>query len=54
MMKVECPMVACKHNIMKECNKESISLKWRLAADTGSGNIVFMECLQMELQDGKG
>ncbi len=52
MPNVECPMTTCKHNIQKECNKDTISLKWRFAADLGMGNIVCMECLQLEIIGG--
>jgi hypothetical protein len=52
-MTVECPMKDCKNNIMNECNKDKICLKWRFAADMGKGNIVCMECLDMELMGDK-
>ena len=47
---VECPMPNCKWNENKMCvYPKNICLKWRFAADMGPGNIVFMECLMMEL-----
>ena len=50
---IECPMITCIHNFEKQCQKEKICLKWRFAADLGKGNIVCMECLDMELMGDK-
>jgi len=55
-VKVECAMRGCVHN--RPFNKDyghceadkDIVLKWRLAADFGRGNIVMMECLNLELK----
>jgi hypothetical protein len=47
---VECPMSTCIYNENKLClYPKNITLKWRLAADMGSGNVVMLECLQMEI-----
>lgn len=52
-MTLECPMTTCRHNINRECGKDKVSLKWRFAADMGKGNIVCMECLQLDLGEGE-
>ena len=49
MTKVECPLDTCKHVKKGICQKESIYLKWRMAGDFGKGNIVMVECYDLEL-----
>lgn len=51
-MIVECPMKDCGYEKEGKCTKDSISLKWRFAADLGKGNIVCLECLDMVLSPG--
>ena len=53
--RVECGIVTCRFNdpFSKNygwcMNPDNIVLKWRMAGDFGKGNIVFMECLQMDI-----
>jgi len=48
--KIECPMRTCGWQEDGECKyPEGICLKWRAAANMGSGNIVLMECLMLEI-----
>lgn len=49
MTNVDCPMKGCKNNVGGTCNAPAICLKWRFAADMGKGNIVCLECLQLDL-----
>ena len=58
-MKVECACTTCIHNKVFsvrygycEC-PQNIVLKFRLAGDFGKGTIVFLECLNQELPQGK-
>ena len=58
MTKVECALITCEHNDKSNgkygyCQKENITLKYRMAGDFGRGNIVFVECLEMELPNEK-
>ena len=49
--KIECPMRTCVWQEDGECKyPDALCLKWRAAADMGSGNIVLMECLIFEIQ----
>lgn len=52
--KIECGLVTCIYNDKSRkkygiCRRNDITLKFRLAGDFGKGNIVFIECLMMEL-----
>lgn len=54
MVELGCPMKACIFNEDNRCVCErGVTLKWRLAADMGNGNIVMFECLNMELDEDK-
>ena len=53
MLELHCPMGECLNNTNKQCTRDDISLKWRLAAKLDKGSIVFMECLDMEIPEPK-
>ena len=57
--KIDCGLNTCKFNDKSNgrfgtCQREGIVLKYRMAGDFGKGNIVFIECMEMELPEYAG
>lgn len=57
MQRIECNLLSCVHNDRSlgkygVCQHSGpIHLKWRFAVDLGKGNVVCVECLELQLPE---